>query len=192
VNINEADLKKTICSLFPVQGEELTELLYTFTPINYPAKKIIIEQNQVSDQLYFVSKGCMRSYYIDEKGREVTLWLGHEGDFITCFRSWLTRKPGHETIELVEDCKLYSISYTLLQKYAKKYPGVNSFYRLVIEDGFLYWEKRAYMLLFTSARERYDDLITRYPLVMNRWPLGHIASYLGITQETLSRLRAEK
>ncbi len=104
----------------------------------------------------------------------------------------MTRLPGHESIQLVEDCVLYSITYSEMEKLTKENAEINHFYRRLIEDGYLYWEKRSTMLLFNSAKTRYDDLVARYPLVMQRWPLGQIASYLGITQETLSRLRSEK
>ncbi len=179
---------KKIYSLPPPAAEVL---ISAFNHIELPAKSLIIKSGQISDTLYFVSKGCLSAYYHTNSQR-VTLWLGHEGDFVTCFKSWLTQTPGHETIELMEDGEFYTIRYNSLLQLVNENLQINNFYRRMIEEGYLYWENRATMLLFSSARQRLDNLLKREPRAMQRWPLGHIASYLGITQETLSRLRAQR
>lgn len=187
----EINLADGIKQLYPLPTKDSEILMSHFKKLEMPAKSVLVKSGQINDKMYFVSKGALRSYYTLNE-LEVTLWLGFEGDFINCFQSWISRKPGHENLQLVEDCVLYVIDYQDFQKLINENWEINNFYKKWLEWGYLYWEKRSTMLLFNSARNRLDDLLERNPLAMQRWPLGHIASYLGITQETLSRIRAEK
>ena len=157
----------------------------------FPAKTVLIKEGEISKKLYFIAKGCLRSYY-EQKVKEVTLWFGNEGDFFTCFRSMINNEPGHENIFLSEDCAFYEISSDTFKKLAKENQEVNNFYTKVMEESYLYWENRVMMLLFFTAKERYANLMQKSPFVLQRFSLSQIASYLGITQETLSRIRAEK
>ena len=162
-----------------------------FREIKYSAKTILIREGEVNNKLYFIAKGCLRACY-RHKEKEVTLWFGMEGDLAACYRSFITMKPGHETIILIEDCTFYEIDRDDLYKLIRGYPEINHFYDNVLEDGYLFYEMRVMLILFCNAKERYESLIKRYPLALQRFSLGQIASYLGITIETLSRIRAGK
>lgn len=187
----EISIYEGINSVYSLKQEDLIFLTNYFTKIELPKQTKLIIKGEICDKLYFLSKGCCRSFYaLDNKN--VTLWLGHEGDFLTSFKSWMLNEPSHETIELCENGTLYYITYTDMMFLCKENHAINIFYRHLIEAGLIYWENRSTMLLFKSAKERLQNLIDRYPMVMQRWQLSHIASYLGITQETLSRLRSER
>ncbi len=162
-----------------------------FKLVEVPAKTILIREGEESKKLYFIGKGCLRSYY-GQKDKEVTLWFGNEGDLVTCFRSVIKGVPGLENIQLTEDCSLYEVEKNDLTSLVKKHPEINQFYTKVMEESYLYWENRVMMLLFYTAKERYQNLAKRSPFVLQRFSLSQIASYLGITQETLSRIRSEK
>ncbi|MCX8079807.1 MAG: Crp/Fnr family transcriptional regulator [Bacteroidia bacterium] len=155
------------------------------------SKTLLVREGQICDEMYYIARGCVVSYqWVGNK--QVTLWFGHEGDFITCFKSWINNVPSHEYIEPVEDCEIYLISRKDFFQLVNENPGIHHFYRVLLEEGYLYWENRASLLLFKSAEEKLAALLKRAPKAMSRYPLNQIASYLGITQETLSRLRSKK
>ena len=106
--------------------------------------------------------------------------------------AFIAQKPGYEGIELLESCVLYSISYAQLQTLYRKYPALNLAGRLLTERYYLELEERTRSLQFQTATERYALLLAQQPGLLQRASLGHIASYLGISQETLSRIRGKQ
>lgn len=156
-----------------------------------PKGTILIEQNSVCRYIHFLEKGFARNFFY-ENGKDVTVWFGEENEFITSMYSFVTQKPGIENAELLEDSIIYSISYPHLQHFYKKFPEYNLLGRLIIEKYYIELEERSFSLQFLSAKERYEELISKRPQILQRASLGQIASYLGISQETLSRIRNKK
>jgi len=140
--------------------------------------------------MYFIEKGCVRGYY-NLDGKEVTYWFGFEHSFVTSFYSFISRKPAFENIQLIEDCRVLAISYDDLQKLYDKYPEIERLVRIINENYYVRLEERFVAAQFKSAKERYAGLLDFSPHILQRMPLGHIASYLGISQETLSRIRGK-
>ncbi|HLP12955.1 MAG TPA: Crp/Fnr family transcriptional regulator [Flavobacteriales bacterium] len=184
-------LEQCLDGVYKLPQKEKAEFMACFKTVSFPAKTLLIKEGEESKSIYFVARGSLRSYY-GQKDKEVTLWFGHEGDLVTCFRSVIKGEKGLENIQLSEDCTFYEIAYDVLNKLTQQFPEINQFYRKLMEESYLYWENRVMMLLFYTAKERYTKLTERSPFVLQRFPLSQIASYLGITQETLSRIRAEK
>ncbi len=114
-----------------------------------------------------------------------------ENDLILSVYSFFKQKPSYENIELLEDATLISISYADLQKMYMLFPEFNFFGRVLTENYYVKSEERLISLRMLSSQERYNTLLAAYPHIFNRVPLKHIASYLGMTPETLSRLRAK-
>lgn len=156
-----------------------------------PKKTVILQEGQVAKKMYFVEKGCLRGYYLKE-GTEVNSWFMKEGDFVISIVSFYTQQPSEELIETLEDCVLWSISYQRLHQLYFQHPEFNQVGRLLTERYYVLSEQRTQSLRKKSADERYRQLITSFPDISKRIPLKYIASYLGITSETLSRLRAKK
>lgn len=150
----------------------------------------LIEEGKVSKHIYFIEKGCVRGYY-NQDGKEITYWFAFEQDVVTSFFSFITRKPSVENIQLLEDGLLWAISYDDLQELYANFPDVERFGRLMNEHYYVMLEERFVGNHFTDARTRYENLIQRSPHILQRVPLGYVASYLGITQETLSRIRSK-
>ena len=122
------------------------------------------------------------------EGNEITTWFNFENNFTTSFYSFISNEPSNETIELLEDSVLYGLEFNDLNSLTEEYPEINHLYRKVLELNFVKQEK----LLterYSTAKEKYLNLISKYPVILQRVPLGYIASYLGITQSTLSRIR---
>ena len=153
-----------------------------------PKASYLIKEGKVSNHIYFLEKGCLRGFY-NLDGKEITYWFAFENDFVTSFYSFITRKPSVENIQVMEDSTLWSIAYDDLQKLYNKHPDIERFGRLINEHYYVMLEERFVSNHFKEARERYENLASNSPHIIQRAPLGYIASYLGITQETLSRIR---
>ncbi|MBL7931953.1 MAG: Crp/Fnr family transcriptional regulator [Bacteroidia bacterium] len=132
----------------------------------------------------------MRGYYILDN-KEVSNWLATEEHFCTSYYSFIARTSSYETIECLEKCEVEAISYSTLHKVYSLFPETERAGRLILEDYYSRLEERMISLQFKSAKERYDVLFKTRPELLKRAPLGTIASYLGMTQETLSRIRAD-
>ncbi|MFT3980473.1 MAG: Crp/Fnr family transcriptional regulator [Ferruginibacter sp.] len=155
---------------------------------HFSKNDLLIEEGQVCRQLYFIEKGCIRGFYnID--GKDVSQWFGFENDFVTSFRSFTTRTASREYIQVVEDCTMWGISKDELDGLLQQFPELEKLVRLIYEQYYIRLEERYSNAHFKTASERYEDLQQNSPHILNRMPLGYIASYLGISAETLSRIR---
>lgn len=150
----------------------------------------LITEGKVCNHVYFLEQGCVRGFY-NLDGKEISYWFAFENNFVTSFFSFITRKPGVENIQLIEDCTLWAITYDDLQKLYTKHPDMERLGRIMHERYYVMLEERFVSNHFKEARERYENLLTHAPHILQRVPLGYIASYLGITQETLSRIRGK-
>lgn len=175
---------------FTILSSKHQEELSSFVRIQeFPRDTILLELGEVSSYLHFLVEGSVRAIYY-QNGKEITAWFGFEGDFVSSFYSFVARKPSLERIVAISDCKLFSISYVTLQFLYEKDLVWNKLGRLVTEQYYIEYRERILSLQSRSAAERYDELLEKQPDILNQVKLGHLASYLGITQETLSRLRA--
>lgn len=150
--------------------------------------ELVITEGKVCQHVYFLEKGCLRGYY-NLDGKEVTYWFAFENNFVTSFFSFITRKPAIENIQVLEDCTLWAITYEDLQRLYARHSDIERLGRIMHERYYVMLEERFVSNHFKEAKERYDNLLTHSPHILQRVPLGHVASYLGITQETLSRIR---
>ncbi|MFN8236715.1 MAG: Crp/Fnr family transcriptional regulator [Chitinophagales bacterium] len=164
----------------------IESLLGTF---ELPKKTILLKAGKVCDYLYFIEKGMARNYYTEE-GKELTNDIVIEGELLVSFSSFSSREPSNETIELIEDCILHAIHYNDLQELYRSYPVMERIGRKMAEYHYNSLAARTYRLKFSSSAERYDYLFNNKIEIIRRAPIGIIASYLGMTFETLSRIRS--
>ncbi|MBE8728295.1 Crp/Fnr family transcriptional regulator [Flavobacterium hungaricum] len=164
-------------------------LLHTITEITFPKGHILLKANKVESNIYFIKKGLVRAYV--ERDNEVTFWFGKEGETIISMKSYVEEQPGYETIELLEDCELYELKTVHLKKLFNEDVNIANWGRKFAEKELIKTEERLISKQFKNASERYLDLMKDHPELLQRVQLGHIASYLGITQVSLSRIRAE-
>jgi CRP-like cAMP-binding protein len=154
----------------------------------YKNGDIILSQGNTNKHLYFLEMGLVRAfYYKDEK--ELTSWIFPENTLFISVYSFLTQTPSFETIEAIEDCKIYSISHSKLQELYNLHLDLNVVGRKLTEMYYVQMAERATNLRMIDSKTRYENFIKNYPNLINRIPLGYIASYLGMSQETLSRIR---
>ncbi len=177
-----------ICTL---PATELQLLVNALERIEAPKNHLIITADKVERHLYFIEEGLARAFCYTDK-QQATFWFGIEGDLILSFNSYVNQQPGYENIELLEDSILYRIADHTLQQLYAQHISLANWGRKLAEQELIRTEERLINRQFKSASERYEELISQNPLLLQRVQLGHIASYLGVTQVTLSRIRADK
>jgi CRP-like cAMP-binding protein len=150
----------------------------------------LLNEGSICRHLYFVQQGALRGYYMLD-GKEVTHWFGFEKDFVTSFHSFITQEPAVENIQLLEGCLLWAISKETLAGLFNQFHEIERLVRIATEKYYIRLEERFVNSHFKTATERYEHLLEQQPHIVERVPLGHIASFLGISQETLSRIRSK-
>jgi CRP-like cAMP-binding protein len=154
-----------------------------------PKGHLLIKADTVRNYIYFIEKGLSRTFYLKED-KEVTDWISTENTFACSIVSFITRKPDRRAIELLENSLLWAIPYQQIETLYQTHHQIERFGRLVTAHGLVQIQQRFDALHFATAHERYTQLMESNPTLIHRVPLGMIASYLGITQETLSRIRS--
>lgn len=157
--------------------------------LELPKGHHLLRPGAICHHLYFIEKGLTRTWYI-KNGKDVTDWISTENSIAVSIISFLQRQPDRRGIQLLEDSILWAISWSDLEMLYQQYPEINRMGRLLLSHGIIQLQQRFDDLHFASAHDRYKQLIRSTPSLINRVPLGMIASWLGITQETLSRIRS--
>lgn len=170
-------------------GPELRDVLARdLEIIEVPKKQLLLREGQTSDYIYVVIKGLLRMYYIKDD-IEVTSRFMDEQRMAMSVNSFYSRTPGYEYIETMEPCTLARIHYTKLQKIYSEHDEFNYIARVITEQYFIRSEERLYLIRKQSDEQRYRYFTELYPDLFQRIPLKYLATYLGITLETLSRIR---
>lgn len=155
----------------------------------YPKGVIALNEGEIAREIVFVGKGMLRQYYYKNK-KDVTEHFSYEGCIVMCIESLLRQVPTRLIIETLEPVIIYIFRYDLLMKLTEENWEINMFYRKILEYSLIVSQKKADSWRFESARERYNLLLETHPEIIKRAPLTDIASYLLMTPETLSRVRA--
>jgi len=183
-------LLQTLNSISILPGALQDHLKSILVEDHFAKKTILLNEGQVSQRIYFIKKGFVRSFYYKD-GNQYTSWFMGEGEIIISVYSFFSREPSFENIEILEDSVLQSINWDQLQAIYTQFPGFNKIGRLITEQYYIKSEKRAINLQTLPAKQRYEDLLNTYPGILQKASLGQIATFLSIKQETLSRIRAE-
>lgn len=170
----------------------LHEILEDFQSIlqtnSYPKHHILHQTGTICQYSYLIEKGIARAYYYKD-GKDITAHFAFENESITAIDSFIQRKRSRYAIEVLEEAVIHSIHYQDLQDLLAQKPQYEKYIRLFLEQIYVDLAERVEDLLFFSAKERYQKLLQKHPDLIQRVNLGHIASYIGISQETLSRIR---
>lgn len=185
--MDKFELINAICPLPQPSAQRLAGL---FAEVRHPKGYRLIQEGRVERNIYFVRRGIVRAY-VQAKGREITFWIGAEGTVVMSLKSYVGDGSGYETIECVEDCDLYVLPSPALQALYREDIHLANWGRHLAEQEFLRTEERLIPQLFTTAAERYAALLRHQPALLQRIPLEHLASYLGITPVSLSRIRRQ-
>lgn len=175
---------------YPLPEVAQDALKNNFERIELTKTDYLIRQTQIARYMYFLEKGALRGYYILD-GKEITHWFAFENDFVTSFHSFITQTPAVENIQLMESAVLWRISREKLTALYNAHHEIERVVRIAYEKYYIKLEERFVNAHFKTAKELYNDLMLQRPHILERVPLGYIASYLGISQETLSRIRGK-
>lgn len=172
----------------PVSREGLKQLAGHIQSHDYARGHTLLNLWQVDRHMHFVVRGSGRVYYLRD-GLDVTDYIAMDGHFLGGVESLFTRQPSHKAIELMEDSTIESIPYEAFEELCRQHHDVERLGRKLAIFAFLECQRRIESIRFLSAAERYHELERKYPGIANRIPLKHIASYLGTTQVSISRIR---
>ena len=171
----------------------LRQVLQGFSDIMHQqqyAKGYQIHREQtICQRLYFVKSGVLRAYYYKD-GKDITAYLAVDHGMVTAVDSFIQKKASRFNIETLEDTTVLTTTRSDLENFLNQHPQFEPTARLFLEELYMELADRLESMMFHTAQERYEALIAQNPDIIQRVSLGHIASYLGITQETLSRVRA--
>lgn len=180
----------TCVGITPLSAESREALSSISRPMEFPKGHILVRQETICHYICFIEKGLTRTFYYKD-GKDVTDWLSAENTFACSIISFLTRRPDRRGIELLEDSVLLALHHEDLERLYRQYHEIERLGRLLVSSGLLQMQQRFDDLHFATATRRYQALMQDNPSLIQRVPLGMIASYLGMTQETLSRIRAQ-
>jgi len=151
----------------------------------------IVKEGQFADKTYLTVSGSLRAFYL-KNGKDITDWFAFENEFITSINSFFLNIPSPHYIETLEPSTLLEISREDITLLSDKYIEFDRLGKLIITKTMLQLQQRIVSIQFETAQQKYDNLLKIRPEITQRVPLTHIASYLGITLETLSRIRNPK
>ncbi|MFT6935578.1 MAG: CRP-like cAMP-binding protein [Maribacter sp.] len=172
--------------------KEESELMLTkFEQINLKKGDTLLKVNDVVYNQYYVGSGCLRTYFMDSSAKEHTLQFAIKDWWISDYTAFFTTTKASMTIECITEALVYKISRKNMERLCIKIPQLETFFRKKMEKGFTAFQKRIISNLSQSAKERYTYFINTYPNIEQSVKNYHIASYLGITTESLSRIRKE-
>lgn len=183
-------LYKSIHNNVSFTDEEWEFCKKSFRPKRMLKRQFLLQEGDVCRQIAFIEKGALYSFSMDEKGSRHVMQFGFEGWWIADLHSFFTETPSTLNIEVLEDAELLLIDHKNHDKLLKEIPAYERYQRIIIQNAYVALQQRVENALGRTAEERYCRLIKRSPQFMNRVPLNLVASYLGMSPETLSRVRS--
>ena len=169
--------------------DELDVLESILVPMRFQKGEVILKEGEVCECIYWVAKGLVRQYYF-KNGKELTEYMASENTIFMSIESLFKEEPSRQQIQTLEPTILFALPKKALEREAVRNVNIQMMYRNILEESLIISQVHADMLRFESAQERYAKLVKRSPQLVLRAPLVYIASYLQMTPETLSRVRA--
>lgn len=156
---------------------------------HFPKNSYLVRHGEYSEHLFYILDGCVRTFVHDSKSHEITTWFTFENQPIFSPLSYLLDMPAYEALQAIEDTHAVVVHKKSLERLTEANKMVNLMHKKILENTLMHMTLRNHSLLAQFAEERYHDLVTEYPSIIQRIPLSYIATYLGVKIETLSRIR---
>ena len=186
---NRDSLINFILKVVKISRIDAQEIANAFHPIQLKEKEFLLKENQKSDDYLFLESGLMRTFLHDLEGEEITINFFTENSIVFEITSFFKGVTSEANIQAITDCYGYRISYDELNTLFHNKPAFRDFGRAILVKKYISSQRRNYSMINKTAKERYHNLMNTKPQILKYSPLKYIASYLGITDSTLSRLR---
>ncbi len=182
------NVAKAFYNFMPFSESSLLRVIKNAEVLQIPKKTKMLDMGQTCTKMYFVIKGCVRLYYVKEEA-EINCFFFHENLFCTAFGSFMLQRPSNQIMETIEDSTLLAISFDELQQLYEDVPEMNKLVRKIVEERYTNAHDIISSFVLDNPEQRYEHFKEKYPALVNRIPEYHIASYLGITAKSLSRMK---
>jgi CRP-like cAMP-binding protein len=183
--------KTFLRQITPISDVEFAETIVYFKELVLHKGDYFVQQNKVCRHIGFITNGMIRIYYINQKAEETTYGFCAENCLTTSFKSFIAQTPSHLILQALEETHLLTIDYEHLNLLYKKSSTWQNIGRIITQNEFLNMEQYASVLNNETAKEKYLRLLKEQPNVLKKASIEDIASYLGVTRRTLSRIRQE-
>ena len=184
-------LLQNIAKHIELTQEEQQIVLSKFETASYKTKTILLEQGENGSCTYFVNKGIIRNYTVDDNGAEHIISFASPGWWIADMYSFLAGKPSHSFIEVIDDAEVMIITRENQDLLYESVPKLERYFRILIENSLIANQQRLIDKLSLTAEGRYENFQKKYPDVKNCLPQKHIASYIGVTPEFFSKMKSK-
>jgi len=175
----------------PVSLEKITEIAHQFQPIEIKKNDYFLRQGRQGDKYLFLEKGMIRAFTNDQDGNETTTEFYSANQVVFEVASFFQKQPSPENLQALEDCVGEFITFDRVQYLFHSLPEFREFGRMLLVKGFITFKQRTLSLISETAEQRYRRLLNTRPDIFQKVPLKFIASYLGVTDSSLSRIRKE-
>lgn len=182
-------LKENIQKRVTLPEEAWNRLVSMLTVQNIKKREVWLKAGDVTETMGFVLKGCLRTYFTDEKGHEHVVQFAFEDWWTSDLMSFVTQEPSAYSIEALEESSVAILHKTDYEQLLTEYPVFERFFRLLVQGAYVAGQMRMIAVMSKNAEQRYTDLVKKYPALEMRIAQHQIASYLGITPEALSRIK---
>lgn len=172
-----------------LSADEKQVFIAHFKPKKIRKRQYFLQEGDVCKYTGFIVKGAAKTFTVDEKGHEHILKLSIENWWLADFESFYKLSPSRFNIEAIEDMELLQITHAIVEEYIKPIPAFSAMQNVLIQNSTIAAQKRMQSSISQTGEERYQELVNEYPHFIQRFPQNLVASYLGLTPETLSRIR---
>lgn len=174
-----------------LQGDELETAVNAFVRVSFHKNDMLLQEGDKAREYYFIEEGFLRSYATDPNGNDVTTGFYTSGEILMEWPSFLLQKPTKENIQALNDCVCWKIGFDQFQTLFHGIVAFREAGRKRLVGSYFNLKQRSIAMITDTAKDRYLQLLKEHPEIIHQAPLKHIASYLGITDTSLSRIRKE-
>jgi len=172
-----------------LSNEEINYMFKNITIIKLKTKELYVNSGEIQDNLAFSCSGLLRSFYINDKGEDITIAFIKENNYATDYSAFISQTPSTFSIETLEPSLLINVPYTSIKKSYSEFKTCEKYGRLVAERHLNKTQNRINEFLFNNAEQRYINFISKNTDILNRISITHLSSFLGIKRQTLTRIR---
>jgi CRP-like cAMP-binding protein len=183
---------QNVSAFLTLSDEERDYFISILQPKKLRKRQYLVQAGDVCRYECFINKGCLRQYYVDEKGQEHIVMFAEEGWWISDMYGLVTGNAALTNVDVLEDAELLLMERNAFDKLMLQYPVFERFFRIKLQRAFIAHQRRLIENMSLPAIQRYNNFVEQYPSFEKRIPQKQIASFLGITPESLSRIRRQR